>query len=301
MISLLLASLMLIGQDTIQLEPAAVVEHGALDEMSGLVASHRYPDVYWTHNDSGDSARIFALRSDGSVVVPAEHDWEREFGGVTVEGAVNRDWESIAIDGDDLYIGDVGNNGNARQNLTVYVVKEPNPNTDGSVQVVRKIPIRYPDQQEFPEPIWQYDCEAIFVRSGYLFLITKHRLGATPLPAISGTVYRMRLDDPDHKLERLQLASFGGWVTGVDISPDGKQIALLCHAPVASIWLFEFGTDERPLPAAGRRLILLGARQAEAIAFSRDGKDLIVTNEQRDLFRIPVSRIQTREQLTIAD
>lgn len=299
MISLLMAALMLASPDTIQLEPTAIVDYGPLDEMSGLVASERYAGVYWVHNDSGDSARIFALRADGTVVVPAGHDRETEFAGVVVEGAVNRDWESIAIEGDLLYIGDVGNNGNARQDLTVYVVKEPNPNTDISVQVSRKIPIRYPDQSEFPALLWHFDCEAIFVRDGYLFLITKHRLGATQLPATSGGVYRMRLDDPEHKLEKLQVANFGGWVTGVDISPDGKQMAVLCQAPVASVWLIEFGSEDSPLPETGRRLVLLGARQAEAIGFTRDGKDLIISNEQRDLFKIPVSRIQVREPLTV--
>ena len=39
-----------------------------IDESSGIIRGHRYPDksVFWTHNDSGDSARIFAV--DGSTL-----------------------------------------------------------------------------------------------------------------------------------------------------------------------------------------------------------------------------------------
>lgn len=301
MISLALAMLALAGPDTLMLEPIAVVDHEPLDEMSGIVASIQYDDVYWVHNDSGDSARIFAMRGDGTVIVPDGHDPDQVFEGITVEGALNRDWETIAIDGDLLYIGDVGNNANARQNLTVYVVKEPNPNTDVSVEVLSDIPIRYPDQQEFPAPVRMFDCEAMFVKDGYLYLITKHRLGATQLPANSGTVYRVRLDDPEHRVERLQMADFGGWVTAADISPDGRTFAVLSHAPVASIWLFEWGSGDSPIPAQGRRLILLGARQAEAICFTRDGRYLLITNEQRDLFRVAVSRVRSVESINKID
>src|SRR4051794_35074519 len=36
-------------------------------ELSGLVASRRRAGVLWTHNDSGDRPRLFALASDGRV------------------------------------------------------------------------------------------------------------------------------------------------------------------------------------------------------------------------------------------
>ena len=34
-------------------------------EASGLAVSRRHPGVLWTHNDSGDPARLFAVGADG--------------------------------------------------------------------------------------------------------------------------------------------------------------------------------------------------------------------------------------------
>ena len=51
--------------------------------------------------------------------------------GVRLDGAANFDWEDIAIDGETLYVPDMGNNGNARRDLGVYVLPEPNPASDG--------------------------------------------------------------------------------------------------------------------------------------------------------------------------
>ena len=55
-------------------EPPAVaageITHGPLAEVSGIAKSQTYEDTYWVHNDSGDEARLFAIRADGSVIVP---------------------------------------------------------------------------------------------------------------------------------------------------------------------------------------------------------------------------------------
>ena len=83
-----------------------------LTEASGIAASRPYPGVLWTHNDSGDPARVFALNAHG------EH-----LGIYTIAGASNRDWEDIATGpGPEpgrsyLYIGEIGDNS------AVYVTK----------------------------------------------------------------------------------------------------------------------------------------------------------------------------------
>ncbi len=43
------------------LERLGTVAYEPIDELSGIVKSRTYPDVYWVHNDSGDEARIFAV------------------------------------------------------------------------------------------------------------------------------------------------------------------------------------------------------------------------------------------------
>src|SRR5437867_2032775 len=74
-----------------------------LNEASGLVASRNNANVLWTHNDSGDSARVFALDTQG-----------RKLGIYTLPGAANVDYEDIAIGPGPvtnvqyLYVGDIG-------------------------------------------------------------------------------------------------------------------------------------------------------------------------------------------------
>ena len=47
------------------------IEFKAISEMSGLAKSRRYAEVYWMHNDSGDSARLFAVDSEGKIIIPS--------------------------------------------------------------------------------------------------------------------------------------------------------------------------------------------------------------------------------------
>src|SRR5688572_27195640 len=79
-----------------------VLEQPALSESSGLAASRRYPEVFWTHNDTGgEPSFLFAINRRG------EH-----LGGFEVKGARPIDWEAIsADDAGNLYFADTGTNG----------------------------------------------------------------------------------------------------------------------------------------------------------------------------------------------
>jgi hypothetical protein len=282
--------------------PVALVSHGPIEEMSGIVKSARYPDTYWVHNDSGDTARLFAIRADGQVIVPGFLQSAYSVGpvqtaekpfypGIRIDGATNYDWEDIARDGDTLYISDLGNNGNARRDLAVYTVTEPNPAAVEGAHFVQRLPIVYPDQSAYPDPTsWHFDCEAIFVYKKRLHLLTKHRVpGRIGTPEAGTNLYRLdtqHTDRPNVVKKLDSVADLGGWITAADLSPDGKTLAVLCEAPVASVWLFSLGkTGDRLLSGAARRLILEGAKQCEGICFDSDN-ELIVTNEDRDLFRL---------------
>jgi len=281
------------------LTPIAIVKHPPIDEMSGIVKSRRYADTYWVHNDSGDVARIFAINAKGEVLMPPyeKRFWANEpvagkkpWQGIRIEGASNIDWEDIAIDGDTLYLSDMGNNGNARRDLGVYDVTEPNPLATGATRALKFLPIRYPDQKEFPGKDWHFDCEAIFVRAHKLYFITKHRLhGNFVMPEDSAKLYRLdsSFTDRPNVLKKVdEQTGLGGWVTAADLSPDGKTLAVLTNALKAGIWLYDISkTKENWLHAPSRHIPLSGVRQAEGICFV-DGKTVLITNEQRDIFRI---------------
>jgi hypothetical protein len=72
-------------------------------ESSGLVVSSSGELVY-THNDSGDEARVFAVGLDGRT----RTTW-------TLPGVQTRDWEDVARGPDEqgrscLWLGDIGDN-----------------------------------------------------------------------------------------------------------------------------------------------------------------------------------------------
>ena len=259
-----------------------MIRKEALSELSGLAASRQYPGIFWGHSDSGDRSRLFAIRADGSCVAEIE-----------VEGAANKDWEDIALDNKTLYVADMGNNSNKRDDLCIYKLTEPEPK-DSKVRA-RKIRVAYPDQVEFPpqKTEWRYDCEAVFVFHGKLHVLTKHRLAGSPFfPSDSTVLYRLDREDLKkvNVLTRLDSRTqLGGWVTAADCSPDGKWLAVLTQLPVASVWLFDLsGVGDKLLRNPVRRQVFQGAKQCEALCFI-DNQTLLLGNEQRELCRVELA------------
>lgn len=281
--------------------PAIRITAAAIDEGSGLVASRRHPGILWTHNDSGDSPRVFAIRENGQLVSEVE-----------IGGARNVDWEDLTIDDQgQLYLGDIGNNASKRDDLGVYVVREPDPTTDRRVPALRHIRFTYPDQAQPPAGrVRNFDSEALFFCDG-LYLLTKHRMDkltrlyhfpraalADDAPTSSAVVL-----EPLSSYDMSPPGSPPGpdrraMVTAADVSPDGRFLAVLTYG---SVTLFQ-RSDERPeghgtasidaapidwlaRPAVRSiTLVPMIAKQAEAVAWL--GEDLMISNEQRDLLRI---------------
>lgn len=243
-------------------------DNPAIGESSGLAASKRYPGVFWTVNDSGDSARIFAVHADGSSVEgPGAKD------GIRIEGATNVDWEALALAGERLYIADVGNNRNERRDLKVYVVPEPNPATATRAPVLETLSLSYLPQTEFPPLERNFDAEALFFADAP-YLLTKHRSDSLT------TLYAVR-----EAAKPLESFEIGGMVTGAAYRK-GFLAVLTYHA----VWLFERAPDGAFL--GGRvwnRLILAG--QCEAICFESD-EALLLSNEQGTLYRVPLETLR---------
>jgi len=265
--------------DPVPLVPSATIGDPTIDESSGIVASRLRPGLYWTHNDSGGKPEIFAIDAAGMLVGKP----------VRILGATNVDWEDIASDeAGNLWIADIGNNLNARTDLCLYVVPEPDPLLQQSARVARKLSFSYPDQTLFPPPRLEFDAEALFIAFGRPYILTKHR-GST-----STKLYRMDRGMEDGRyappLTLLGVFDVRGMVTGADASPDGRRIVVLTYT---AVWLFEArgnrGVDEDWFGGAIRWLPIR-ARQCEGICFDRDGS-LLITNEQKDVFRLRVEEL----------
>ena len=137
----------------------------AIDESSGIAASRSVPGAYWTHNDSGDSPRIFLISKTGKTLATFQ-----------VDGAQAEDWEDICSFVHDsknyLLIGDVGDNQRRRNEVKLYLVEEPTleknaEGVKGSVPVAMTLRVKYEDGPR--------DCESIAVdpASMKIYLVAK--------------------------------------------------------------------------------------------------------------------------------
>lgn len=199
------------------------VTNPAITEASGLVASRAHPGRWYTHNDSGDSARVFAIDDAGATV-----------GELAVPGAAAVDWEDIARGpvasggADRIYVGDMGDNVHVRASIHVYSFDEPSdPAATIPAGSVHDLELRYPDGP--------HDAEALLVdpRSGELVIVTKEYLGP-------GAVYRVSLPPtPSGSLTLSKVGtvrlSAGQPVTGGDVSIKGDTALLRTYS---SVWAF---------------------------------------------------------------
>ena len=248
-----------------------------INESSALIKSRNFEDTYWTLNDSGDEARIFPFNSEGASYFP---EWDKENSEILIPNGVNIDWESMTNDNDgNLIIGACGNNINMRRDLALYVFKEPVPTQSNKTRVMKTIPFYYPDQESFPPEKRNFDCEAIFNAFGKNYFLSKHRSDKLT------TLYRMDSTNANEENALTKIAEFDidGMVTGADVSVDGKTLAILTYN---NVWLFisENGDDYFNGEIYYKSI---SAKQCEAICI--DGENLMISNEQMELFRLPIS------------
>ncbi len=264
------------------IEPYAKINSSQIDEGSALAASSLYPGIFWTLNDSNDKARIFALKSNGEMIKP---DWVKDYKGLKIYDAYNRDWECLTSDGNGyLYIFDAGNNFNYRKDLSFYKLSEPNPYLSDETGIIAKYPFKYPDQKAFPprEEEANFDAEACFFENGSLYLISKNR-GKGP-----AKVYRFSNFKPNEENvpEIYAHFDFESMVTDAAISKDGKMLAILTYD---YLWIFERNGENFFSGKNWKKKINLG--QCEGISFNED--EIIISNEKGFLFKFPIAEMKT--------
>lgn len=289
------------------LEQEGRVPHPPVDEISGIVRSRWQENVWWVHNDSGDSPRIFAIDSTGAVHAAPWHAGDYAFGaradtsskpawsGVQLGAAAHIDYEDLAVEDRTLYLGDIGNNGNARRDLGIYVIREPF-RYDRRTRPVKHLPIAYPDQNAFPAEQWHFDAEALFVDEGTLYVLTKHRKGQQIDAVEPGTkLYRLDTAHP-HRVNTLTVVDRHDSIpppTAAALSPEGDRLAVLCFS---GVWIYSRPDDgDQWLSSEPRRITLPSGqtKQAEAVTWE-DARTLRVANEQRDVFVLSVGERRER-------
>jgi hypothetical protein len=274
----------------------ATLEEKAVRESSGLAASRRNPDTFWTHNDSGDGPHLYAFDRAG-----------RSRGVWAVSGARAVDWEDMAAGPGPqgrhpyLYVADTGDNERRRAEVTVYRVAEPEVAAEDAASDARAprqtepaeaIRLRYPDGA--------HDAETLLVHpsSGDLYVVTKEigrPAGVYKLAAARAST--SSVNTLERVGEVMLPGIFGGLVTGGDISPDGRRVVLCDYVGVYEFSLAGDGggggdagafdgvwTKEPLLIDFGER------RQGEAVCYGPDGQSVFATSEKRPVPLIEVRR-----------
>lgn len=247
---------------------AGNVTASQINEASGIVASALNPGVYWTHNDSGDKARGFALSSTGALLAT-----------LTFDSAEPTDIEDIAIEdtasGANLYFADIGDNSSNRADVVIFRVAEPKlaaGATNATLTATSdKMHVKYADGA--------HDAETLLFdpRTKDLFVATKVIFGNSAIYRIGnyvagGTATASRIASVPVPL-----------ATGGDITRAGDLIAIRNYGLSAYAW--QRGSADDLAAALSRppcTLPVASEHQGEAFGFLADGSGYITTSEGKN-------------------
>lgn len=231
-----------------------------ITESSGLAKTN--DSLFFTHNDSGGEAKLFLLNAETTIIKT-----------IQVPNSRNFDWEDLAQDKKgSIFIGDFGNNSQSRTDLVIYKFVPNHP--------TETIRFSYADQTDFPATSLQFDCEAFFWHNDSLYLFTKSyepkhmQTKLYVLPDKAGT-YRVSptssfaIDTP---------------VTAADISPDGKEFALLTYGKLLTFAI----ENQRVNFSFPQKCIKFKKKQTEALIY-QSANEWLITNEQGSIYSLKVN------------
>jgi hypothetical protein len=251
------------------------LQNKQMNEISGIAASAINPDVFYIHNDSGDTSRFFAIDEQGKL--KATYYFHGEAGGkfgVT-------DCEDIAVgpgpvkNKSYIYLGDIGDNGGNHANIAIYRFNEPKLNDKDSVINIKSavLFVKYPDGPRDAESMMVDPLEKL------IYIVSKRQdsvaVYSTPLNFTNGDTVTLTKQCKLH-FKGLPLLK---WITAGDISTDGSQILLKSYVKVY-YWKRQPGEPVwKAMQRKPEELPYEQEHQGEAIGFSRDGKSYLTTSE----------------------
>jgi hypothetical protein len=237
------------------------IKDDRIKESSGLAKSHKHDNLYWTANDSGDTARVFGIDTTGKVKVELGFN------------AQVHDVEAVGVDRNGtIYVADIGDNKLNRDMIEIYTITEPDSLRDSDNVKYHRLDFTYPDGP--------HDAETLLVEPGtnQLYIVTKTTKGtgaiyaAPPAPARQGT----------NELSKLAPAP-SGVITDGTFLPDGQRVVLRTYLDVATV---AWGDTPN---AIARAAVPFG--QGETVAVGPTDNTVLVGNEGSNsavyLVRVP--------------
>lgn len=257
LIGLLVAPLVLLGgaatyagaDETVAKDPGRATlmftfKDRRIVESSGIETATNFRRILYTHNDSGDTSRFFAVGRNGATKAV-----------YTLRNAGHKDWEDMSAGPNaTLWFGDIGGNRNV---VSVYRVKEPQKLRDRAL-AWKGFDFRYGDGGS-------HNAEALLVnpRNGTLMIVTKALSGAAfykakPPFSTRGTT----------TLRRVAPAPGPGKVTAASYSPDGRRFVVRTYGQAYFYKNLRSAPFAMGVPSGG-----------EAIAYARYKSGVVVGRE----------------------
>lgn len=255
------------------------LEDAELVETSGLAASILNPGVLWAHNDSGDSARLFALGTDG-----------RSLGQVVLDGANFIDAEDIAVatcpdrSGPCLYLADTGDNGLSASEVALYIIPEPLVDPiDGvevdSTDVYQRIRFQYAGG-----PV---DAEALAVEpdGSRAYIFEKRHADSVRVFALDAPFSEQSIATATVMTEfappGIAFVNHGRSITAADLHLSGTRLLVRVYS---GIYEYRFGSGQsvHDLASVQPTLITLGPLsepQGEALSYDETGQQIFSVSE----------------------
>ncbi len=265
------------------------LQNKRINESSGLAVSRIVPNRFWTHNDSGDRARLYCFDSRG-----------KHLGTSKIKDASAVDWEDICsfeFNGyKKLLIGDIGDNGKRRNSCRLYLLDEPRNPTD-EVKKLQEIKLRY--------STGPMDCEALAidvenqklllvekVASLRLFRKTASRvfIADFPLDPATGNLKSTSKSGKRPEIVAKQIGKVDlALVCAMDISKDNRHAVVLTLGQAFEVVRHADEGWEAAFARKPRKVDVPPRRQGESICYGSLGRDLFLTSEMTPtpLFKVP--------------
>lgn len=228
-------------------------------ESSGLI---KIDSVHvLTHNDSGDSSRIFLYDYINCSIVKE----------IIIENHTMVDFEAITKDDSGfVYIGDFGNNAGNRIDLCVLKINLYDILQDDTV-TAEKIFFSYADQSNFTTSIHNFDCESMFHFNDSLYLFSKNH-------NVQGNYCkRYVLSDliGNYSVSPSDSISLPTWVTDAAIDTIGNKFVLQSET---NLYQFNITSDYPKLDTLRKNFLYSFASKKEGAAF-KNKDTLLITDE----------------------
>ena len=251
-----------------EMETICELQDARINESSGLAASRKYSrqKLLITHNDSGGEAKLFYVNLQGFTVAE-----------VSLKNATNIDWEDIAIAGDFIYVGDIGDNLRKRESITIYRLSEPefNPNKTGqNLEVVcEKMTLKYPDAP--------CDAETLLASANAEIILVSKNGGASRF-------YNTPQLFENNSTQTLELAgkyAFKGesarsyLTTGGDLDPAQHRFVVRTYTHAYEWTFMPHRAWQTVFETTPRIWQLPTTKQGEAICYAADGQAYFVSSE----------------------